>query len=148
MSIASKITNLASRKTYLVIILPNSYQKLTKSKIRSSWCRFEHCSKPLISALGHYLIWSLFASIQMKNWPKSKLGQVGVGSNIAQNHSCSPLESHIWPLFVPIHLTNWPKLKSGWSRFEHFSKSLFKPLRSHIWSLFAPIHMKKLQNQN
>ena len=33
-SIASPITNLASRKSYLVIILPNSYQKLTKSKIR------------------------------------------------------------------------------------------------------------------
>ena len=33
-SIASQITNLASRKSYLVIILPNSYQKLTKSKIR------------------------------------------------------------------------------------------------------------------
>ena len=32
--IASQITNLASRKSYLVIILPNSYQKLTKSKIR------------------------------------------------------------------------------------------------------------------
>ena len=29
-SIASQITNLASRKSYLVIILPNSYQKLTK----------------------------------------------------------------------------------------------------------------------
>ena len=34
--IASQITNLASRKSYLLIILPNSYQKLTTSKIRSS----------------------------------------------------------------------------------------------------------------
>ena len=25
----------------------------------------------------------------MKIWPKSKVGQIGVGSNIAQNHSSS-----------------------------------------------------------
>ena len=68
-SIASRITNLSPRKTYLVIILPNSYQKLTKSKIRSSWSRFEHCSKSLISPLWRH-IWSLFASIHMKSWPK------------------------------------------------------------------------------
>ena len=28
-----------------------------------------------------------FAPIHMKSWPKVKLGQVGVGSNIAQDHS-------------------------------------------------------------
>ena len=28
----------------------------------------------------------------MKSWPKVKLGQVQVGSNIAQNHSSSPYE--------------------------------------------------------
>ena len=28
--------------------LPNSYQKLTKSKIRSSWSRFKHCSESLL----------------------------------------------------------------------------------------------------
>ena len=39
---------IASRKIYLVIILPNSYQTLSKSKIRSSWSRFEHCSKSLL----------------------------------------------------------------------------------------------------
>ena len=33
---------------------------------------------------------SLFAPIHMKNWPKVKLGQVQVGSNIAQNHSSNP----------------------------------------------------------
>ena len=31
-----KITHLASRKSYLVIICPNSYEKLTKSEIKSS----------------------------------------------------------------------------------------------------------------
>ena len=44
-----KITHLASRKSYLIIICPNSYEKLTKVKS----------------------------------------GQIGVGSNIAQNHSSS-----------------------------------------------------------
>ena len=34
-------------------------------------------------------IWSLFGPIHMKSWQKSKLGQVGVGLNIAQNHSSS-----------------------------------------------------------
>ena len=47
-SIASQITNLASRKSYLVIILPNSYQKLTKSKLRSSWSQFKYCSELLV----------------------------------------------------------------------------------------------------
>ena len=46
-SISSQITNLTSRKSYLAIILPNSYQKLTKSKIRSNWSRFKHCSESL-----------------------------------------------------------------------------------------------------
>ena len=38
-----QITYLTSRKAYLVIICLNSYEKLTKIKIRSSWSRFEHC---------------------------------------------------------------------------------------------------------
>ena len=36
------------RESYLVTIYPNSHEKLTKSEIRSSWSRFEHCSKSLI----------------------------------------------------------------------------------------------------
>ena len=47
-SIVSQITNLAYRKTYLVVISPNAYQKLTTSNIRSSWSRFKHCSKSLL----------------------------------------------------------------------------------------------------
>ena len=50
--------------------------------------RFEHCSKSLIWPLGSHL-WSLFTQIHMKSWPNSKLRKVGVGSNIAQNHSSS-----------------------------------------------------------
>ena len=32
-----RITRLAHKKSYLVIIFPNSHEKLTKSEIRSSW---------------------------------------------------------------------------------------------------------------
>ena len=49
----------------MVIIYPNSHEKFTKSEIRST-------------------------PIHMKSLPKVKLGQVQVGSNIAQNHSSSP----------------------------------------------------------
>ena len=44
-SIASQITNPAYRKTYLVVISPNAYHRLTTSNIRSSWSRFKLCSK-------------------------------------------------------------------------------------------------------
>ena len=40
-----RITRLVHRKSYLVIIWPISYEKLTKSEIRSSSSRFEHCSQ-------------------------------------------------------------------------------------------------------
>ena len=50
----------------------------------------------------------------MKSWPKLKLGQIGVSSNIAQNHSFSLQEvisGH--SLFAPIHMKSWPKVKLG-----------------------------------
>ena len=42
-----QITHLASRKSYLVIMCPNSHEYLTKIKIRSHWSWFKHCSKSL-----------------------------------------------------------------------------------------------------
>ena len=53
-----RITHLAHRKSYLVIICPNSHETLTKSEIRSSSSRFEHCSESLIQPKGSH-IWSL-----------------------------------------------------------------------------------------
>ena len=38
----------------------------------------------------HYL-----SPIHMKSWPKMKLGQVEVGSNIAQNHLSTPRKSYL-----------------------------------------------------
>ena len=70
-SIASQITNIASRKSYLVIILPNSYQKLTKSKIRSSWSRFKHRSETEVLC-GHYICQLMWKVDQNRNWVKLK----------------------------------------------------------------------------
>ena len=39
----------------------------------------------------------------MKSWPKVKLGQVGVSSNISQNHSSLARKSYL----PPIHLKSW-----------------------------------------
>ena len=46
------------------------------------------------------------------SWLKAKLGQVGLGLNIAQNHFSSP-GSHSWSLFDPIHMQSWPKVNLG-----------------------------------
>ena len=43
-----RITCLADKKSYVVIICASSFQKLTKSEIGSSWSRFEHCSESLL----------------------------------------------------------------------------------------------------
>ena len=43
-----RITHLAHRKSYMVIICPNSHEKLTKSEIRSNSSRLENCSESLI----------------------------------------------------------------------------------------------------
>ena len=70
---------------YVDIICANSCQKLTKSEIGSSWSRFEHCSESLVLPIGSHM-WSLFVPVHVQIWPKVKLGQVEVDSNIAQNH--------------------------------------------------------------
>ena len=54
-----EVTHMASRKSSLVNICPNSYEKLTKSVIKPNWNWFEHCSKslssrPLEVMSGHY----------------------------------------------------------------------------------------------
>ena len=54
----------------------------------------------------------LFAPIHMKSLPKVKFGQVGVGSNIAQNHSSSDIWSYL-VLFTPIPKKSLPKVKLG-----------------------------------
>ena len=63
---------------YLVIICLISHKKLELVQPDS-----------LVWSIGIH-IWSLFAPIHIKSWPKVKLGHVQVDSNIAQNHSSSP----------------------------------------------------------
>ena len=66
----------------------------------------------------------------MKSWPKVKLGQVQVSSNIAQNHSSSPKEiisvNHVnyWPQFTRQEKCTKSEIRSSWSQFEHCSESL------------------------
>ena len=65
----------------------------------------------------------------MTNWPKVKLGQAGVSSDIAQNHSSSQYEvisGHYWPQFT------W-KVDKIWN----YVKLLFAPIWFYL-PLFAP----------
>ena len=48
-------SSLAHRKSYLLIICPNSHEKLTKSEIMSSWSLFEHCSESLVLPIGSHI---------------------------------------------------------------------------------------------
>ena len=67
-----KIIHLASRKSHMVIICPNS-QSWPKSKL--GWIWFEHCSESLIWPLGSHAC-SLIVPFHMKSWTKLKLGKV------------------------------------------------------------------------
>ena len=76
-NIAKKIIHLAHMKSYMVIICPNSYEKLTKSEIRSSLSRFRTLLKitRLAKITSHIHVWPLLAPIHMKSWPNMKLGR-------------------------------------------------------------------------
>ena len=79
----------------------------------------------------------------MKSWPNVKLGQVQVGSNIAQNHSSNPyMGSHIWSLFAPIHMKSWPKVKLGQVQVgsniaQNHSSSQKEVISGHYWLQFT-----------
>ena len=47
----------------------------------------------------------------MTSWPEVKLSQVGIGSNIAQNHSSSPFHKKSYLLII------WP------NAYEKFTKN-------------------------
>ena len=44
----------------------------------------------------------IICAIHVKSWPKAKLDQFEVGSNIAQIACFSQIGSHMWSLYVPI----------------------------------------------
>ena len=88
-----KITHLASRKSYLVIICPNSYEKLTKIEFRSSWTLFEHCSKSLISPIGSHLV--IICSNSYEQLTKSKIKSSLFGFEHCSKSLIHRLGSHI-----------------------------------------------------
>ena len=85
----------------------------------------------------------------MKSWPKSKLGQVGVSLNIAQNHSPSPQEGisgHYFPQFIwkVNQKRNQVKLESVWPLLEITDPASRK---SHMVNIYPNSHKNK-QNRN
>ena len=80
----------------------NYKRKEIEIKSSYSWNRITRLAyRSYIRYLTHGK--SLFAQIQMKSISQVKLCQVGVGSNIAQNHFSSPREviyGHYLPLFT------------------------------------------------
>ena len=47
-----RIARLASIESYLVVIFPNSHEKLTNIEIRLGWNRFKHCSESFVQPIG------------------------------------------------------------------------------------------------
>ena len=83
----------------------------------------------------------------MKRWPKVKLRQVGVGSNIAQFAHLAHRKSYLIIIYPNAHETlTKSEIMSSWSQFEHCLESLIWLIWSHIWALFAPTHIKSWPN--
>ena len=80
----------------------------------------------------------------MKSWPKSKLDQTGVGSNIAQNHLSSPqkgISGHISPNSYEKLIKNEIRLSWSLNIAQNHSSS-----QEIISSLISPIHIKRSPN--
>ena len=109
------------RVIYVTVLF--THKKLSKINIRSSLSRFVHCSESLIYPLGSH-IWSLFAPIHMKSWPKVKLGKVQVGLNIARSHSYTHRKSYL-AIICPYSHEKLTKgeIRSSSSQFKHCSES-------------------------
>ena len=89
-SICNKLTYLLT--THINLKLDDSAFLRTQSYI-TEICYFEFLWSFEFLLAPHWDFFQkihLFTPIHIQNWPKSKLGQVQVGSNIAQNHSSSP----------------------------------------------------------
>ena len=126
-----KITHLASRKSYLLLICPNSYKTFTKSEIRSSLSRFEHCSKSCIKPnRKSYLV------IILPNSPE-KLTKSNIRSSWSRFKQCSisfalPLGSHSYLLLIDP--SSHEKLLKSEIRYQIYSSSLYDVISLHNWS--------------
>ena len=130
------------------------HEKFIKRVIRSIWNQYKHCSKSFILP---YHIWSLFATIHKKSWPNVKIYQIGVGSDIAQNHSTGPKKaiisvarawapgSHLWLLFTPLHMKGGPKSKiNPVGVGSNIAQNLSEVKSGHFW----PNSHKRLTKSN
>ena len=115
-----KITFLVHRKSYLVIS-----------------GQFEHSSESLFQPIGSHIA-NYLPQFHMKSWPKVKLGQVEVGSNIAQNHSSRPYEvisaGHYLPQFIwkVDQKWNYVKLESVGTLLK-VTRLACKVISGHYW---------------
>ena len=82
-----KIACLADRKSYVIIIWANSCQKFTKN-----WVKLKSVQTLLRIAWNRKSYVVIIYANHVKSWPKAKLGQVEVRSNIVQNHLFSRYE--------------------------------------------------------
>ena len=99
-----RITCLADRKSYVVIICACSYEKFTKSEIGSS--RFKYCSKSLpLFPRSH--ICSLFTQIHMLTCIKSNQIACTIQAIQPSKHS----NTLIWPLKVIQGQRSWGQMK-------------------------------------
>ena len=129
-----KITHLVSRKSYLVIVCPNSREKWTKSEIRSSWDSVRTLLK--ITHLAHgksYLVIICPNSQEnlTKKWNFVKLELVPTLLTITQ---VAHRKSYMVIVCPNSHekLTKI-KIMSSWSWFKHCSDLLTYPIGNHIW---------------
>ena len=69
---------------------------------------------------GHYL--ARFT----RNWPKVKLGHIGICLNIAP--------SRIWSLFAPIHMKYWAQVKLGQVKIgSNMAQNHYPSFQEVIW---------------
>ena len=134
---------------HIIIIWANSCQKLTKSEIGSSWSRFKHCSEWLVQPIGSHM-WSLYMPMHVKSWPKVKMYQAEVGSNIAQkceNFIKSEIYSNIaqnhfhisqFDLWRSSKVRGHPVQKSWGQLKDHIHVYDFLCVSSKFWSWHAP----------
>ena len=114
-----RITHLAHRKSYLVIICPNSHEKLTKSETRRL-CVLAN------TKLYHrnLLLW-----ISMKFW-------ILVSTTLGLFSKDPPIYPNTHTKFTKI------KIRSSLGQFKHCSASLIYHIGSHIWSFTWKVDQK------
>ena len=105
-----RITHLAHRKSYLVIISPNTHEKchyLPHFTWKVKLGKVGVCSN--ITPIGSH-IWPLLAPIHMRSWPNMKLGQI-IGPNSHEKLTQYKIRSSYYLLqFAFLSTLIWPNI--------------------------------------